>query len=511
MHETREVRPFSGGLTLRPFKALSTSTPIVRLAMPPRLVIAMAQHAGQAARPIVAPHQHVRRGEIIGEPVGTMSAAVHASGAGIVESIETRLVPSGTSLIESQCVVIATDIRQELEPTIASAPAWPHDAEGRLAAARDAGIVGLGGAAFPTAIKLGAARACHTLILNGAECEPYISCDDMLMRAHAGEVLHGAQLMLELLGAEHCIVAVERDKDSALTAIRDAIQLLDDDRLELAALPTVYPAGGERQLVESLLGKEVPSGGHPIDIGIVCQNVATACALAALAERGRPLISRIVTVTGHGLRHPKNIEAPIGASIGALIECCGGLTDDAAQLILGGNMMGYALPTDDIPVTKSTNCILALTAAEIGVPVDERPCIRCGDCASACPARLLPQELLRAVHRNGLAGLSELGLSDCIECGCCDVVCPSHIPLTSTLREAKQRLASYLEHQRRAAIADQRFDRHLAREADRAEQARQAQQRLKAPLATDAPSRQAAIEAAIRRARERRRNSDEQG
>lgn len=492
---------------MRPFKALSTAASIDALAVPRRLTIAMIQQAGPPARPLVRPGDRVLCGQPIGAAAGPGSVAVHASGSGTVVGLEERLVPTGSRLVRSPCVVVEIDGADDALKLAAAPPArWSNDATMRLQAIRDAGLVGLGGAAFSTAIKLGPSRPCRTLILNGAECEPYISCDDMLMRERADSILRGAAAMLELLQAPTCIVAVERDKLVALDAVRAAITALGDDRFSLAAIPTIYPAGGERQLVESLLGVEVPAGAYPVDLGIVCQNVGTAHALADFLELGRPLISRIVTMTGHGLRRPQNVEAPIGASIRDLIAHCGGLTEDATQLILGGNMMGYALPSDDIPVTKSTNCVIALAEDEAWQGGHEWPCIRCGDCATACPARLLPQELLRAARRSSAEDLAELGLEDCIECGCCDVACPSHIPLTSILRAAKDDLDAHLERRRRGAVADDRYARHVAREANAAAKWEREQLELTAPL-QDPESRRTAIEAAIARTRKRRSDS----
>ncbi len=478
--------------------------------MPEQLVIAMTQHAGPPAHPVVRPGQLVTRGQLIGRAVHAGSVAAHTSGAGTVLAIEERLVPTGRRLVKSLCVIIATDADGS-STTPLSGTHWPNDQAGRLQAIRDGGLAGLGGAAFSTAVKLGTERACDTLILNGAECEPYISCDDMLMRENAHSVLDGALIMLELLGADRCLIAIERDKTDALEAVRADLHARGDRRLVIAPIPTLYPAGGERQLVQSLLGKEVPSGCYPIDLGAVCQNVGTAHALAQLVFRGKPLLSRIVTVTGHGLHAPQNLEAPIGTPIRNLIEHCGGFADDACQLILGGNMMGYALPSDDIPVTKSTNCIIALSAGEAWMGGQEWPCIRCGDCAKACPARLLPQELLRAARAPRFTALADLGLADCIECGCCDVVCPSHIPLTAILRTAKHELDVHLDHLHRAAAAEDRYACHISRQAQTVDEAHQEQERLKAALGHDAASQQAAIDAAIERTRRRRGDPDERG
>jgi electron transport complex protein RnfC len=508
MLESRHARRFSGGIPLRPYKALSTSLPIGRPPLAATLVVAMRQHPGPPCRPLVARGERVACGQPVGAAESGAAAAVHAPAAGHVIAIEDRAVPSGSGLVVSPCVVIETEHADRGTQSDLS-PQWPSAVTDRLAAIRDAGIVGLGGAAFPTAAKLGSGRACHTLILNGAECEPYISCDDVLMREHPDSVLDGAVLMLGLLGADRCLIAIERDKIAALDAMKRELGARNNPRLILAPLPTVYPAGGERQLVESLLGQEVPAGRFPIELGVVCQNVGTAHALARFVATGRPLVSRIVTMTGHGLREPQNVEAPIGTPIRHLIEHCGGLLPETRQLILGGNMMGYALPGDDIPVTKSTNCVIALPADEVWIAGTEWPCIRCGACADVCPARLLPQDLLRAARRPRFEALQRFGLADCIECGCCDVVCPSHIPLTAVLTNAKHDFETHLDRVRRGEAADRRHARRVERVEHDAAEGRREQTQLKAALGADQASRQAAIEAAIARARRRRDSGDE--
>jgi electron transport complex protein RnfC len=342
----------------------------------------------------------------------------------------------------SPCIVIDADGRHE--PVAPSElPEWPAAPEEQRAAVRAAGIVGLGGAVYPTADKLHTPIPCKTLIVNGAECEPYISCDDMLMREHAGEVVAGALLLADVLAAPRCIIAIERDKPQAMETIEEAAKAVDDPRLKLAEVPTIYPAGGERQLVELLTGEEVPSGRYPGEFGYVCQNVGTAFATHRLRAAREPLTSRIVTVTGGGVRTPQNVEVPIGTPIAELIAVCGGYTDDVVRLIAGGSMMGYALPDDDVPTTKAINCIIAAAANEVRLDMHEWPCIRCGDCALVCPSRLVPQDLLVAATTSDIPALATLGLQDCIECGCCDVVCPSHILLTERFRVAKRAIAAH--------------------------------------------------------------------
>jgi electron transport complex protein RnfC len=435
-------RHLSGGILLPANKTASTSRPIHRGLLPSRLVLAMRQHRGPAAVPCVRVGDRVLKGQQIATPatVGP-SAAVHASSSGRVRAIEEHPVLTSDGVGPSLCIVIETDGRDEPLP-FAARPAWPTGRAEQLKALRAAGVVGLGGAVYPTATKLATPVRCKTLIVNGAECEPYISCDDMLMRERAADVVAGALLLADLLATPLCIIAIERDKPRAIAAIEAAAHERNDARLKLAEVPTIYPAGGERQLVELLTGEEVPSGRFPTEFGYVCQNVGTAYAVQRLAVEREPLLSRIVTVTGGGVLTPQNVETPLGTPIAELIGACGGYKPGALRLIAGGSMMGAALPDDDVPVTKAVNCVIAATAVELKRDTAEWPCIRCGDCAMACPSRLLPQELLVAATSGDYAALETLGLADCIECGCCDVICPSHIALTERFRVGKRTLAA---------------------------------------------------------------------
>jgi electron transport complex protein RnfC len=376
------------------------------------------------------------RGEVVAAAGSVLGANVHASTSGIVRAIGESLVPTLTGVESAPTIVIEADGKHESVDFSANLP-WPGGRNAQLARLRDGGIVGLGGAGYSTAAKLGAVRPCRILVINGAECEPYISCDDMLMREAPEQILAGARIIAELLGAEQCIVAIERDKALAVDSIGQAVQPEGDPPLRLAELPQIYPAGGERQLIEVLTGEEVPAHRYPSDLGYACQNVGTAFAVYRLAAYGEPLMTRIVTVTGHGVVAPQNVEVPIGTPIAEIIAACGGYREGVRRLIHGGSMMGYALPSDALPVAKGTNCIIAATAEEVREDYTEWPCIRCGECASACPVRLQPQDLLIAARASEHAGLDALGLDECIECGCCDVACPSHIPLTEIFRRAK--------------------------------------------------------------------------
>jgi Na+-translocating ferredoxin:NAD+ oxidoreductase subunit C len=493
-------RSLSGGISLVAHKLRSTKKAIDRGFLPRQLVVPVHQHFGTPADPLVEVGQRLLKGERIASPGRAPSAAVHAPTSGRVRAIEERLVLGYKGLKSSLCIIIDSDGEDRaVEPS--ARPEWPAERSRRLERIREGGLAGLGGAVFPTADKLAAGTACQALVINGAECEPYISCDDMLMREAPAEIVAGALLMTDLLEAPVCIIAIEEDKPRAIEAMRRAALESGDERIRLAEVPTVYPAGGERQLIELLLGAEVPSRRYPSDIGYVSQNVGTAYALERLARRGEPLVSRIVTVTGGAVLSPRNVEVPIGTPVGELIEHCGGYSAEVVRLIMGGSMMGHALPGDEIPITKASNCIIAAARGEVRESYAEWACIRCGDCAVACPARLLPQQILRAARNDDFEGLEEYGLADCIECGCCDAVCPSHIPLTEYFRRSKHAVA---RRERRLAFSAESEQRYLRREdrlkteKERAEAEREA---LKNEILSSRDARRRAVQEALERAR----------
>ena len=394
-------------------------------------------------------------GQPIAEPHGDISAWLHSPVSGRVVAVELRAVPHSPH--HAPCIVIANDGRDErfAQPSAD----YRSMSDGELCAhiARG-GIVGLGGATFPTAAKLarsGGSGDLH-LLLNGAECEPWISCDDMLMRERAIDIVLGTRILGQAIGAKKCTIAIEDDVPLAAAALRAALK--DQDDIAISVQHDIYPAGGERQLILAVTGQEVPSGGLPADIGIVVQNVGTAAAVARWFRDGEPLISRIVTITGSGVREATNLEARLGTPIAALIADCGGYADDTRQLIMGGSMMGLGLAGDDLPLVKATNCVIVAAQADLHPRGVEMPCIRCGDCAEVCPASLLPQQLHWHARDNDLVALQRLGLMDCIECGCCDYVCPSQIPLTQQFRIAKEPVQSELLARADAVAARTRYE-----------------------------------------------------
>ena len=431
-------------------------------------IVALDQGSGRAAEPVVAVGERVRIGMTIARAADETAVDVHAPVAGTVRALERRETPGRGG--EGGCIVIDNDGSDEVEPGFEPI-AWPATSPDELIARiRAAGIGGLGGAVFPAAGKLGAARerSVTHLVLNGAECEPWICCDDALMRERAADVVLGARVMLHASGAARCTIAVEDDKPQAIAALETALAATSDPRLEVRVLGAVYPAGAERQLIATVTGLEVPHDGLPPAIGLLCQNVGTAAAIARLVRTGLPQTSRIVTVTGSGVREPANLEARIGTPVADLIAACGGYCSEPVRLIAGGSMTGRALATDDVPVTQAVNCVVVATAEDLHPGGHVMPCIRCGDCACVCPAGLLPQSLLRAVMAEDTGQLERYGLADCIECGCCDYVCPSQIPLTARFATARQARDLRLDVERRATEARLRFERHERRLAEAA-------------------------------------------
>ena len=455
---TYDLGTLHGGLRLQAHKAESTAEPILQIPIPDQLVLPITQHAGDPAQPIVGIGEYVLKGQLIAEIDGSLGAPVHASSSGTVVAIEPWPV-SRRYGENAPCIVIECDGEDRPIDATDALPDWNTLLPGiLLKKILQGGIVGLGGAVFPTAQKLMEAITCDPdyLILNGVECEPYISCDDMLMREHAHEVLGGARILLHALELETCYIAVESDKPAALQRLGEVLAELDDNRLVLKQVPTIYPSGGEDQLVQLVAGREVPSGGLPTDVGCLVQNVGTAAAIYDWVVHNEPLISRITTVTGDGIERPVNVEARLGTLIADVVEYVGGYTEHAQQLIIGGPMTGKSVTSDRVPVVKATNCILVMSEAPtIG---DEMPCIRCGDCAAVCPVQLLPQQLFWYACADDEVKMRSHGLTDCIECGCCDLVCPSHIPLTADFRMAKARIRELADEKARAERARQRFE-----------------------------------------------------
>ncbi len=488
-----KLKSFNGGVHLTGHKELSSNAPLIDAQLPKLLVYPLQIRPGVETKPVVAVGDKVLRGQVLADADHPLATPIHAGSSGIITAIEKRAIahPSG---LPALCIVMETD---GLDQAVAAEPIADYtklDAQSLREKIRQAGIVGLGGAVFPTSIKLNPrpTQTIDTLILNGAECEPYISCDDKLMQSDADQVIKGAQILLHILQIERCIIAIEEDMPDAIAGINAELAAHCDERISVAAIPAVYPTGGEKQLIRVVTGRETPAGGIPADIGIVCQNVGTAAAVYQAVCQGVPLTERIITVTGKGINKAQNMRVRVGTLIKDLTEQCQGYTAKAERLIMGGPMMGFALPEDNIPVVKGTNCIL-VTDEDSHSHEPTRACIRCGECAKACPMTLLPQQLYWFSRSDKLDQCSEYNVFDCIECGCCDVVCPSHIPLVQYFRSAKDKIKQKAREAEKAALAKKRHDALLARKE---QQAREKAERVAQKKAALAKAKAAEAEAA---------------
>ena len=459
---TYDLGKLHGGLRLEAHKAPATAAGIREVPIPAQLVLPLSQHVGAPAHPVVQVGERVLKGQLIAAQEGSLGAPVHASSSGTVVGIEAWPIVRRLG-DRAPCIVIETDGEDRaLDP--APRPPYTETAPQELAQRiLDGGIVGLGGAAFPTAQKLIQANTCKLdhLLLNGVECEPYISCDDVLMRERADAVVSGSRILMHVLGLSSCYIVVESDKPEALRALAAALTDARDERIVLKQVPTIYPSGGEDQLVQLVTNREVPSGGLPSDIGCLVQNVGTAVAIHDWIERGEPLISRVTTITGDGVATPMNVRARLGTTVAALVQFAGGYTARARWLVIGGPMTGRSVTTDRVPLVKASNCILVLSEPPTTGP--EHQCIRCGNCSDVCPVQLLPQQLYWYAAADDERKLRLHGLTDCIECGCCDLVCPSHIPLTADFRKAKARIQELADEKARAERARQRYEARTER------------------------------------------------
>lgn len=425
---------FKGGIHPPDKKELSAGVPITLAKSPDRVVIPMSQHIGAPCKATVSIGQEVRIGEVVGMAEAFVSAPVHASVSGKVTAIGEFQVAVG-KMIPS--VVIENDKEErwaELKENSDYLSLSPEELKNRI---RAAGIVGMGGAAFPTAVKLSPPKEkpVDTVILNGAECEPYLTADYRLMLERPLEVIEGLKILMKTLGVKKGFVGIENNKPDAVAKMKEAAS--GQENIEVCALEVKYPQGAEKMLIKALTGREVPNkGGLPMDVGVVVQNVGTALAIYEAVRYGRPLVQRVVTVTGEGIAEPKNLMVRIGTLVSQLIEECGGLKDEKAKIVSGGPMMGFALASLDIPVTKGTSGILVLPE-EIAHIEDYKPCIRCGRCVDICPMGLMPSMLSVLSEAGFYEETKEYNLFDCFECGCCTFVCPSKRPIVQFVRLAK--------------------------------------------------------------------------
>ena len=486
------VYAFHGGIHPPENKLQSTLLPVAQANLPSHLIIPVLQHIGMAADPVVKVGDLVLKGQVIAEPVGRISAAIHAPSSGRIIDISQQPVPHASGL-EAECIVIETDGAEtwcEYEGLEDYTQIPPHKLIDFI---RSKGIAGMGGAGFPTDVKLhlGDDHIVNTLIINAAECEPYITADDMLMRTDPEAIIGGIEVIAHLLKPHHILIGIEDNKPEAIAALNRAAEA-SALQIDIQVVPTKYPSGGERQLIQLLTNIEVPSGKIPADVGIVCQNVGTTAAIYEAVTTGRPLISRIVTLTGDALAQPQNYRTLLGTPFTTLLEQAGVDQQRLSKLIMGGPMMGVPVTSPHIPVIKTTNCIIATTVEEMPAPPPAQACIRCGLCEQACPAQLLPQQLYWFSKGKEFEKARQHNLFDCIECGACAYVCPSNIPLVQYYRFAKSELRNEELEQRRADHARARFEARQERlEREAAEKAEKRKQRAIEAAAAQAARKKA--------------------
>jgi len=448
-----------GGVHPQDRKSLSADNPIEELAMPPLLHIPLQQHIGAPAAPAVRRGQKVGKGQLLANSQGIISAPVHAPTSGRIAGIGSYPAHHASGL-NVRTISLQPDGEdrwlddiQGVDDPFALAP---EEIAARVSAA---GIVGMGGATFPSAVKLNLRKRyrLHTLVINGAECEPYLTCDDRLMCEHPDDVLDGVCIIAHTLGVTNVVIGIEDNKPDAQEAMAAAAKTLDPNSaprqaeegdaerlrrsIRIAHLPTRYPMGSEKHLVQTLTGRETPARGLTADIGVVVHNPATAFAVHDALRYGRPLVSRIMSVTGGAVRRPGNLRVPIGTPLEHLVDHCGGFTTEPARLVSGGPMMGQPLPSTRVPTVKGSNGLLALTEEETNRR-ETMPCIRCASCVQACPCGLVPLEMAAHARVGDLEGVVNLGLMDCIGCGSCSYVCPAYIPLVQYFNYAKGEMAA---------------------------------------------------------------------
>lgn len=425
---------FKGGIHPPDKKTLAANSFIVESKPPKIVVISLSQHIGAPCTPIVSIGQEVKKGEIVGEPAGFVSSPVHASVSGKVVAIGEFPNAMG-KMINS--VVIENNGKEEWTSLKDNPDYMGLAPEALKEKVKSSGIVGMGGAAFPTVVKLSPPKekTIDAVLINGAECEPYLTADYRLMVEKPKEIIEGLKILMKVLGVQKGYIGIENNKPAAVAKMKEAAA--GETGIEVMALEVKYPQGAEKMLIKAIIGREVPPRALPMDVGVVVQNVGTALAIYEAARFGKPLIERVVTVTGEGITEPKNLMVRIGAMISGLIEECGGFKDRAGKVISGGPMMGFALSSLDVAVTKGTSGILVIPEAEVAHTDDFGPCIRCSRCIDACPMGLMPSMLSVLSEKGFYEDAKEYNLFDCFECGSCAYVCPSKRPIVQLVRLAK--------------------------------------------------------------------------
>ncbi len=459
-----KIFKFNGGVHPPENKIQSTQLPIAQLSLPEKIVLPLRQHVGNIPKIKVNVGDKVLKGQLLAEAEGAVSAAIHATTSGVISAIEDAVIPHPSGLPD-RCIAITPDGKDEWIEKIPQD--WRNTERNNLVASlRLSGIVGLGGATFPTHIKLRAdggsnngKSGVHTLIINAAECEPYITCDDMLMRERADEIVKGIAIAQHLLGAENVIIGIEDNKPEAAASMHAATAAT---QMQVVVVPTLYPSGDARRLVHLVLGTEIPHDKRSTEVGLQVFNVATVLALHRYFDLGEPSLSRIVSMTGN-VNRPQNFEVLFGTPLPHLVKAAGGIKPETTHYIMGGPMMGFDLPTENVPITKAANCIIAASPTLFAPPPPAMPCIRCARCADACPVNLQPQELYWFAKADNFEKAQDYKLFDCIECGACSYVCPSNIPLVQYYRYAKSEIISIEKAHEAADLARERNDFRLAR------------------------------------------------
>jgi len=478
--------PIRGGIHPDYRKETTCEKAIVAMPMPAALHIPLQQHIGAPAEALVKAGDHVKKGQLIARSQGAISAPQHAPTSGTVVAVTDETAPHPSGLPQAT-IVIEPDGKDEwAELPAPIADPFAADAQTIANRVAESGIVGMGGAAFPSAVKLnlGSRHKLDTLLLNGAECEPYLSCDDRVMREHADEVIDGARIMAHALGTPNIVIGIEQNKPQAIEAMTKAAAAFSN--VAVVGVPVQYPMGSERHLVQALTGLETPARKLTADIGVVVHNVATARAVQQAVRFGRPLIARVVTLGGGAMREPMNVETLVGTRVSDLINFCGGFASQPARMVNGGPMMGQPLPSLEVPVVKGMSGILALTAAE----TNEHPvqaCIRCGTCVTICPCGLVPVEMAAFIRKDHLDVAAKLGVMDCVSCGSCSWICPSHIPLVHYFNYAKGMLNAQDREKRKNDRVKVASEAHILRLEKAAEAKRAADAARKAALNKPTP------------------------
>jgi len=430
----KRLEGYYGGLHPSEHKEFSEHLPLKPFPAPQTVVLPLSQHAGAPAQPLVQAGDHVKRGQKIGEAGGFISGTIHASLSGTVTAVEPHKHPN--TGLDVLSVVIRSDGKDELhESVIPNGGLADLSTDEIVAIVQEKGIVGMGGAGFPTSVKLKSPKPIDTVLLNGCECEPLLTADHRVMLEYPDEVIFGLKALLKVTGAEKGVIVVEDNKP-------DAVELLerktaDMPGVEILAVKTKYPQGAEKMLIKRALGRKVPSGGLPLDVGVIVSNVSTVKAVSDAIQKGMPLIERVVTVTGPKLKNPGNYIVRIGTSVKELLDHCGGVTDDDVTIKLGGPMMGFEISDLNVPVIKGTNGVIAIEP----VISEPAPCIRCGRCVDVCPMELLPLYYPQYAGVSQWQAMKDKSVKDCMECGCCEVICSSKIAITTAIKLGKKAIA----------------------------------------------------------------------